>query len=383
MNSRLYLDHNATSPMRPAVRAAMQAALAGPHNASSVHAEGRAARQILDAARARVAGVIGASAPGVIFTASATEAINLGLRGMVDGPAKIRRLMISAIEHDAVRVTAEDIAARRDVALDIIPVTAQGQIDVDWLCHRLNAHVAGTDGNLLVAVMAANNETGVIQPIEAIAPAIFRSRSYLFVDAVQAFGKMPLDLGSLGADLAAISGHKVGGPVGAAALIVKPGLAIAPVVTGGGQELFRRAGTENLPAIVGLAALCAELGVAEFAALSGLRDAIEASLPAVARVWGQGAPRLANTLSFSVPGFSSETQVMALDLAGISVSAGAACSSGKVRRSSVLSAMGASADEATSNVRISLGWDTPMTAPATFARVYTAEIARWQKRHAA
>jgi cysteine desulfurase len=345
--SRLtYLDYNASAPVRPAVAAAVAEALALAGNPSSVHRAGRAARRMVEAARAEVAALVGTSANEVVFVSGGSEANHLALKG-----SGRRRVLVSAVEHDSVLAAVPD--AER------LPVTASGVLDLAVLAERL----AADDRPALVSVMLANNETGIIQPIAAIAELVHGRGALLHCDAVQAAGKLPLDRTLLGADLVSLSAHKLGGPQGIGALIVAPAIALAPLQTGGGQEHGRRAGTENVPGIHGFGRACAlaAQGIAASGRLAELRDSAERRLLAVApgaRLFGVDSPRLPNTLCIAMPGVPAATQVMALDLAGVMVSAGAACSSGKVRPSHVLSAMGATAEEAASAIRISLGWDS-------------------------
>ncbi|MBB4657640.1 cysteine desulfurase family protein [Parvularcula dongshanensis] len=378
MADRLYLDHNATSPLRPQVREAMLAAMDAPRNASSVHAEGRAAKRLVEDARAKLAEILSAPRESVVFTAGGTEADNTGVLGMVGGGPKVRRLFVSAIEHEAVSVAAEHAG----VPVEIVPVTPQGALDLSWLGERLSSYDAETDGPFLLCVMLANNETGVIQPVAEAARLARRAGGYVLCDAVQALFKLPVDFSTLGADLLTVSAHKAGGPVGVGALVVTPGLAFEPLLRGGGQEEYRRAGTHNVAAIAGLGALCDVASLDDYARLEALRDEIEAGLPPEATVWGRGAPRLANTLCLSAPGFRSETQVMAMDLSRVAASAGSACSSGKVRPSPVLRAMGASEAEAGSALRISMGWDTADDAPARFLAAWNKEYERIARRAA-
>jgi cysteine desulfurase len=345
--SRLtYLDYNASAPVRPAVAAAVAEALALAGNPSSVHRAGRAARRMVEAARAEVAALVGTSANEVVFVSGGSEANHLALKG-----GGRHRILVSAVEHDSVLAAVPD--AER------LPVTASGVLDLAVLAERL----AADDRPALVSVMLANNETGIIQPIAAIAEIVHARGGLLHCDAVQAAGKLPLARALLGADLLSLSAHKLGGPQGIGALIVAPEIALAPLQTGGGQERGRRAGTENVPGIVGFGRACALAteGIAACARLAELRDDAERRLLAVApgaRIFGAGSPRLPNTLCIAMSGVPAATQVIALDLAGVMVSAGAACSSGKVRPSHVLRAMGATAEEAASAIRISLGWDS-------------------------
>ena len=344
MRQPIYLDYNATAPVRPDAAAAVAEALQATGNASSVHGFGREARRILEDAREAVAGLVGAAPAQVIFTGGGTEANDLALGGSGRG-----RVLVSAGEHDSVLQAVP--AAER------IPLQRDGRIDRSALAALLAADASPA----LVSVMLANNETGVIQPLDEVV-ALARARGALVhCDAVQAAGKIALDVADLGVDLLSLSAHKLGGPQGVGALVVAEGVPLRPALRGGGQERRRRAGTENLPGIAGFgaAARAAADGLAGFAALAALRDDLEARLRALAPeviVYGAEAPRLANTSCFALPGLPAETQVMALDLAGIAVSAGSACSSGKIEPSHVLRAMGATAQQASSAIRVSLGW---------------------------
>lgn len=338
-----YLDHNATSPMRPEALAAMIEAARMGGNPSSVHSHGRGARRIVDEARASVAGAVGARSSDIVFTGGGTEANQLALRGL-----RCASILASAIEHDS---ALPEGAIR-------IPVTADGTVDLEAL-ERL---LAIAPKPALVVLMLANNETGVIQPVAEAVRIVRAHGALIHCDAVQALGKIPFGLLDLGVDTLSLSAHKIGGPQGVGALALRPDLAIAPLLTGGGQESGRRAGTENVPGIAGFGAAAQAIGDQRH--LSALRDGMERRLKAVApslRIWGEAAPRLPNTSCFGVSGLKSETQVIALDLAGVAVSAGSACSSGKVRQSHVLTAMGADASAASSAIRVSLGWTTAAT----------------------
>lgn len=361
----LLLDANATEPLRPEARAAAIEALDLPGNPSSVHAEGRAARRLLEGSRSAVAAAFGARAQDVVFTAGGTEANALAVRGLAAG----RRLLVGATEHPAVLRAAPDAT--------LLPVLADGTVDLA----ALEAALAG-GAPALVCLMAANNETGVLHPIAEAAAICRRHGALLHVDAVQAAGRVPLALGE--ADSLAISGHKLGGPKGAGALLLRPGLDLAPVFAGGGQERGRRGGTEPLPAIAGLAAAARTAAPEGAARLAALRDAIEAAIAAIApevRFPGRGAPRLPNTTSILLPGVPAETQVIALDLAGVRVSAGAACSSGKVAASHVLAAMGFGA-EAGSAIRVSLPWNAPDDTAKRFVQAWSAMRSRLSRRAA-
>ncbi len=360
MNPALYLDANATEPLRPAARAAALAAMDLGGNPSSVHAAGRAARRLLEEAREALAARFGARPQDVVFTSGGTEANALALRGLAAG----RRLLVGATEHPAVRAAAPDAG--------LLPVLADGTLDLAALAAAL---AAGPPA--LVALMAANNETGVLHPLEAAAALCRQHGALLHVDAVQAAGRVRVTL--LG-DSLAVSGHKLGGPPGAGALLLRPGLDLAPLIAGGGQERGRRGGTEALPAIAGMAAALAEATPAAAARLAVLRDAIEAGA-AGARVAGAGAPRLPNTTCLVLPGVAAETQVIALDLAGMRVSAGAACSSGKVGRSPVLDAMGLG-EAAGCGIRVSLPWNAPEDTAERFLAAWAAMRDRLSRRAA-
>jgi cysteine desulfurase len=334
------LDHNAGSPLRPQARAAMLAALDAGGNASAVHGLGRRAKARLEDAREAVAAACGVGADRVVFTGSGTEADAAALHG--------RRVAASAVEHPAVLAQPGVVAT--------LPVDAAGRVRLDALAERLHATGADT-----VAVMAANNETGVIQPLAELRAAL-PAGVRLHVDAVQAPGR--LDLSALGglADTLALSGHKLGGPPGVGALILGPAVELEALVRGGGQERGRRAGTENLPAIAGFAAAFeATLASGDDVRMGALRERLLDGLRARVAdlvVFGEDAPRLSNTLAVSAPGWRAETLVMALDLAGVAVSSGAACSSGRVRTSHVLEAMAVRDEMKEGMVRFSLGWSS-------------------------
>jgi len=351
-NDRVYLDYNATAVVRPEAAAAIAHALEVGGNPSSVHAAGRAARALVEQARADVAALIAAPASTVVFTSGGTEANALAIESAILAGAK--RLLISAIEHDSIQETAH----ASGVAYEQIPVDRTGRADLAWLAARL-ARWDAADGKPFVALMLANNETGVIQPVAEAAELVRAADGWLHVDAVQAAGKLPVDSRALGADTLSISAHKIGGPQGVGALTFGPRAALSRRQHGGGQERGRRGGTENVPGINGFGA-AARAAARDLDSLDhvGWRDAAAARLKAAgAVVAGEPAPRLPNTLCLAVPGFASDTQVMALDLAGVMVSAGAACSSGKVKQSPVLAAMGLG-DLAACGIRVSGGWKT-------------------------
>lgn len=354
----IYADYNATAPIRPEARAAMLAALDVGANPSSVHGPGRAARKLLETARSQVAMAIGARAQDVIFTSGGTEASALALNGIaaqLDGKCT---LLVSAIEHEAVMKNA----GYAGVALETVYVTANGQIDLDGLRDRLVRWDADRDGTPVLALMLANNETGVIQPVAEAAAMVREAGGLTHCDAVQGLGKVMVNVNLLGVDYLALSAHKVGGPQGVGALWVRSGAPLKPVLFGGGQERSLRSGTENLSGIAGFGA-ATEAAIRDMPHLQRLaaqRDALEARLIAEAgiTVFGADADRLPQTSNFAIPGFRAETQVMAMDLAGVAVSSGSACSSGKVKRSLVLSAMGVADALSDSAIRVSFGWDT-------------------------
>ncbi|MDD2704906.1 MAG: aminotransferase class V-fold PLP-dependent enzyme [Acidocella sp.] len=353
----IYLDANATEPLRPEAREAALAAMDTLGNPSSIHAPGRAARKILEEARETVARACAARPADVIFTSGATEANALAIHALGDG----RKLLIGATEHDSIRAAAPEA--------DIIPVQANGTADLAALEALLKAHP-----NALVCLMAANNETGVLHGIEAIGALCAAHGALLHVDAVQAIGRCNQDWLALGAASFAISGHKFGGPMGAGALILRRGLEIKPLTRGGGQEQGRRGGTPPLPAIAGLAAAIGKPYPA--AQIAVLRDEIEAFCIAQGAVaLGAGVPRLPNTTSLALPGIRAETQLIALDMAGLAVSAGSACASGKLAPSHVLEAMGHAA-LAGQAIRVSLPWSATSAAVEKFCAAYAAMAKR-------
>lgn len=353
----IYLDHNAITPLRPEARAAVERALGVHGNPSSVHAAGRAARDLLDGARAEVAAALGAKSSEIVFTSGGSEAAALALRGVLGAaPAGRRRLVVTAVEHPCVLELARALGGA-GVPVTVVPVGRRGLPDPEVFRAALGPDVA------LACAMLANNETGVVLPVRELALAARQVGAPLYCDAVQAAGKLPLDVRELGAELVGITGQKLGGPRGAGALWIAPGLRLAPVIAGG-QERGRRGGTENLPAIVGLAAALGaairERPAAE-ARLSALRDRLEQGLLAAvprAQVNGAGAPRLPGTCSITFQDVDGEALLMALDLEGVCASAGAACHSGSTSPSEVLSAMGLGEAEARGTVRFSLGWTT-------------------------
>ncbi|MDP2319424.1 MAG: aminotransferase class V-fold PLP-dependent enzyme [Acidobacteriota bacterium] len=354
---RIYLDHNATTPLDPLVAERMAQALREVWgNASSVHHFGQQAKAALDEARGAVAGLLGADASEIVFTCGGTESDNIAIRGAAEAleASGRRHLITSAIEHEAVLTTVKALA-KRGARVTILPVDASGILVPDRLREAL------TDDTALVSVMHANNEIGTIQPIAELA-ALAHERGALFhTDAVQSAGKLPLDVRALGIDLLSIAGHKFYGPKGTGALWLKRGVRLIPPLTGGRQERNRRAGTENVPALVGLgvAADVAHRKLAsEAGRLGALRDRLEAGILAAvpgSERNGAAEPRVPNTTNLSIDGVESESLLIGLDLAGIAVSSGSACSSGTLEPSHVLKAMGLSHGRTLGSIRFSLG----------------------------
>jgi cysteine desulfurase len=357
MLDRVYLDWNATTPLRPEARQAMADAWELSGNPSSVHTEGRKARRLVEEARAAIAAAVGARPQEVVFSSGGTEANALALTpGLRRGARqKVERLLVSAIEHTSV------LAGGRFPlqAIGTIKVTAAGLVDLDHLRAQL-----AEGPPALVSVMLANNETGAVQPVAEVARIVHAAGGLLHVDAIQAFAKISFDISSMGADLVTLSAHKIGGPKGVGAAVLAEDVeGLEPLLRGGGQELGRRAGTEN---VGGISAFGAATKVA-MAALEpdasrtrSLRDLLEVGLKQTPGmiVFSEAAPRLPNTTLFTVPGLKAETAVIGFDLAGIAVSSGSACSSGKVQPSHVLDAMGMGRELAQGAVRLSLGWST-------------------------
>ena len=375
---RVYLDYNATAPIRQEAAEAVVRALAVGGNPSSVHAAGRAARALVEDARTTVARLAGAEAEDIVFTSGGTEANALAIESAV-ASGKVTRLIVSAIEHDSTLETARATG----LPLEVLPVGEDGVIDLGWLEQRLRAWAA-EDGRPFLALMLANNETGVIQPVPQAA-ALLRARDgLLHVDAVQAAGKLNLDIEQLGADTLALSAHKLGGPQGVGALAFTRRAAVHRRLHGGGQERGLRGGTENVGGIAGFGA-AADVALRDLsgvAAQAVWRDAAAARLKgAGAFVAGEAAPCVPNTLCIAVEGWASALQVMALDLEGVMVSAGSACSSGKVKPSPVLAAMGYGA-LADGSLRASGGWATTQEDWMRFADVWLAAHARHVARHA-
>ncbi|MCZ6763576.1 MAG: cysteine desulfurase family protein [Alphaproteobacteria bacterium] len=367
MTRTVYLDWNATAPVSAEVAAAVSDAMTAAMmesgtggNPSSIHGPGRKVRAAVEDAREAVASLAGAKPREVIFTSGATEANNMVLVG-----SGRETIIVSGIEHPSVLLVRDDVVR--------VPATLDGIVDLD----RLAAALEGTDGDALVAVMLANNETGVIQPIEEVVRLAREAGALIHCDAVQAAGRIEIDIDALGVDTLSLSAHKIGGPTGVGALIVREGTPpIEPILKGGGQERSRRAGTENVPGIIGFGVAAARAADwrDEMAAIGALRDDMETRITAAAPeavIYGAGARRLANTSSIGLPSVDCALQVMTLDLAGIAVSAGAACSSGKVAPSHVLMAMGIDRWTADTAIRVSLGRTTDAADIDAFVEAWT------------
>lgn len=383
MADRAYFDWNATAPLRPEAKAAMLAAMGLTGNASSVHAEGRKARQVIESARQNVAALVGAEARNVTFTSGATEANMLALTPALEagGRKGLRdRLFVSAIEHPSVRAGGRFPAE----AVEELKVTTDGVVDLAALRAAL-----GRAERPLVSVMLANNETGVIQPIAEIAAIVHEAGGILHVDAVQGAGRIDCDLTALGADLLSVSSHKLGGPQGVGALIRRGDIHIGePLIRGGGQERSLRAGTENVAAIAGFGAACAAAQAArqtDAIRMAALRDRLEAGITAAtsqAVIFGSNAPRLPNTTLVGVPGIKAETAIIAFDLNGLALSSGSACSSGRVQPSHVLAAMGVEPHLSLAALRLSLGWSTTEADVETLLTAWKNVISSLVKSYA-
>lgn len=365
-----YLDHNATSPLRPESLSAVTHALAVGGNPSSIHANGRAARVLIEQAREQVAALVSAKADSVIFTSGATESNTLALFGAVEGSlegedlnkgsGRITRIFVSAIEHSSVLATADRLAERFPwLRVSRLAVTPDGVIDLEGLRVALREG----KGRTLVAVMAANNETGVVQPIADVSKLVREAGGLLLVDAVPATGKMKIDFSLC--DYLVLSGHKMGAPTGVGALVVAQNAPLAAQLVGGGQQKGLRAGVENLSGIAAFGAAAHALadGEGERARIAHLRDHFEAALKAAAPetvFFGNKAARLCSTSAFAVPGLTAETALIGLDLDGVMMSSGSTCSSGKVAVSHVLTAMGVDETLAACALRASFGWSSTM-----------------------
>jgi cysteine desulfurase len=359
MTHSIYFDHNATTPVRAEVADAIATALALGGNASSVHTAGRQARQLVEESREQIADLVGVRPAEIVFTSGGTEANNLVLRG-----TGCDHVLVSAIEHDSVLDAAENI--------EKIPVDENGLIDLAVLETRLSE----IDGQVLVSIMLANNETGVIEPVVQVVEIARKYGALVHTDAIQALGKITVDRAKLGVDFMSLSAHKIGGPQGVGALVVNEEVPLRALIRGGGQERSRRAGTENVPGIVGFGAAAREL--TDFTEIKLLQDQLEASIKSIAPeavVYGESVERLPNTSCISMPGVTNETQVMKFDLENVMISAGSACSSGKVQASHVLKAMNVAEDMASTAIRVSLGHGNTADDVAYF-------VSRWEKIYA-
>jgi cysteine desulfurase len=380
MNQRFYLDYNATAPLRDEVREAMAAALELYGNPSSVHAEGRAARSAIEEARSKVAALVGAGPEDVVFTSGGSEANALALAAQSGGAW---HCYLSAVEHPSVLSGGRFYRE----ATTVFPVTADGIADLAILAKQLEKHHLG-GWRPFVSLMAANNETGAIQPVAETSKIVHSAGGLLHTDAVQAAGRFSLDMTTLGADMLSLSAHKMGGPKGVGALVLGDGASVEPLIKGGGQERRRRAGTENVAGIVGFG-VAAELAMADLtnaAALASLRDELEQGARTIAPdlvVLSGRVPRLPNTACIAVPGVKAETLVIGLDLAGVAVSSGSACSSGKVEASHVLSAMGAAEEVTQGAIRVSLGFATKRADIENFLKAFAELVKRLRPRVAA
>jgi cysteine desulfurase len=362
-----YLDWAATAPVRPEAALAMAEAARLLGNPASVHGPGRRARALLEDARRRIARAFAVDPDDLVFTSGGTEANQLALH-QARGP-----LLVSAIEHASILEAAPD-ATR-------LPVGGDGRLDLEAAERLIAEHRPA-----LVACQLANNETGAIQPVAELARLARSAGALVAVDAVQAAGKLACAPEPLGADLVSVSAHKLGGPVGVGALLLRPGLALRPRQPGGGQELGRRAGTPNLPGIAGFAAAADLLRSVDWAAVGRLRDRLERDVACLApelRVVAAASPRLPTIACLLTPGLPAETQLLALDLEGVAVGAGSACSSGKLAPSHVLHAMGFPEAEARSAIRVSLGWSTNDAEIDRLVAAWTALYHRWRQRRAA
>lgn len=380
MNQRSYLDYNATAPLREEVREAVVAALCLYGNPSSVHAEGRASRAAIEAARAKVAALVGARPEDVIFTSGGTEANAMALAAQA---GEAWQCYLSAIEHPSVLSGGRFYRETTTT----LPVTRDGVIDLEILAKELAKHHLG-GWRPFVSLMVANNETGAIQPVAETSKIVHEAGGLFHTDAVQAAGRIRLDIAALGADMLSLSAHKIGGPKGVGALVLGNGGTVEPLIKGGGQERRRRAGTENVAGIVGFG-VAAELAAADLGntgAVARLRDELEQRVLAIAPdavVLAAGVERLPNTSCIAVPGAKAETLVIGLDLAGVAVSSGAACSSGKVEPSHVLRAMGVPEELAQGAIRVSLGFATKRDDIETFLKAFAELINRLRPRVAA
>lgn len=371
---RIYLDYNATALPRPEVIELMAEVMRDGGNPSSVHGRGRKARARVETARAQVASLVNALPAEVVFTGSGTEATDLAVNGIA--PANgITDLVVSAVEHPA----SHGAVKQSPLPVTQLPVTGEGLVDLA-AAEKIFDDLAGKERKVMVVLMRANNETGVLQPVQEVAQMVRdRQLGLVHCDAVQAAGKIPVDIVMLGADTMSIAAHKFGGPQGVGALVVREGVAINPRILGGGQEQGRRSGTENVAGIVGfgLAAELAGAHLKDFAALAEHRDRLEAGLREISNavvIFGSSVDRLPNTCCFAMPGVPAETALMLLDLGGVEVSSGSACSSGKVANNHVLAAMGVDESLKMGALRASLGWNSGPQDIDRFLDVWRGQV---------
>lgn len=371
---RIYLDYNATALPRPEVIELMAEVMRDGGNPSSVHGRGRKARARVETARAQVASLVNALPAEVVFTGSGTEATDLAVNGIA--PANgITDLVVSAVEHPA----SHGAVKQSPLPVTQLPVTGEGLVDLA-AAEKIFDDLAGKERKVMVVLMRANNETGVLQPVQEVAQMVRdRQLGLVHCDAVQAAGKIPVDIVMLGADTMSIAAHKFGGPQGVGALVVREGVAINPRILGGGQEQGRRSGTENVAGIVGfgLAAELAGAHLKDFTALAEHRDRLEAGLREISNavvIFGSSVERLPNTCCFAMPGVPAETALMLLDLGGVEVSSGSACSSGKVANNHVLAAMGVDESLKMGALRASLGWNSGPQDIDRFLDVWRGQV---------
>ncbi|SDG66347.1 cysteine desulfurase family protein [Pelagibacterium luteolum] len=377
----IYLDHNASAPLLPRAREAMLAALDHVGNPSSVHGQGRALRAVIDSAREQVAALAGAEAKQIVFTGSATEAITQAIVGGVK-VFGIDRVLVCATDH-AAALKAAEISG---VSIRILGVDEAGTVDLDALARQIDmANQAGE--KLLVAISWVNNETGLVQPRGRIEAMVGPTPHILVIDAVQAFGKLDLDFAASATDMMAVSAHKIGGPAGIGALLVKGHADTVRIIPGGGQEQGRRGGTESAALVAGFGNACADIGkTLDLDATRALATSFEQQLLSLAPdavIFSRGAERIGTVVNFAVPGIKNTVAMMSLDLAGIAVSSGSACSSGKVGRSHVLDAMGVPPELSECGLRISLGWSSTVSDIETFFEAYETVLSRHRRKGAA
>ena len=381
---RIYLDYNATAPVRPAAKLAVLAALDHVGNASSIHQEGRKARGLMEAAREQVAKLINAQSKEITFTSGGTESNNLVLASDLGALGKKQPLaatLLSATEHPSL-IKAQELSQR---PVELINVDDNGILDLDHLEQLLKTWQEKSDLPVLVSVMLVNNETGVIQPMQRIANLVHQYGGFIHADAIQALGKIAIDFENMNVDLLSLSSHKIGGPQGAGALVIRLGMLVDSYVKGGGQELGLRAGTENIPAISGFGAAAKECAdeLKNKNQYNEMRQSLEVKIKQISpdvTIFAEAVDRVATTSCFAIKGLTAERALMSLDLAGIAISSGSACSSGKVSQSHVLKAMGINDDVALCALRLSFGWNTKPQELDVFITEYTKIYQRMRAR---